>query len=158
MVVVTSDIMLNLGMEKVEQDELWKDQDGIRLFKSAYNKLSELLKQTPNGEKLRITLEQTGCAGVSYVAKMDQVKPEDRVIVFNDVVQIIVSARPRFPSKEVEGKIYSDWDFLEGLELKYQESIMSSSFEMDNPNAERGCSCGISFRPKDYAGKGVKCN
>ncbi len=141
----------------ISEDKKRVTVDGITLYESAHRRLASVLANS-HGMKFRITLEQSGCAGVSYVAKIDDAREDDRVVEFDDTVHIIVSSAPRFPSKENDGVFYSDWDFLEGLEIKYKESIMSSAFEMDNPNAIRSCPCGISFRPEDYAGKGKKCN
>ncbi len=146
---------IDLVMNKVD-DEVFAEKDGLTLYKSAYNKLKTLLKQAP-GKKLRITLEASGCAGVSYAARLDTPTPADKIINFGDGVEIIVDTTPRFPSETDPTKMYSDWDYLSGLQLKYKEGLLSSSFEMENPNSQRSCACGISFKPKDYGGKPKSC-
>jgi iron-sulfur cluster assembly protein len=35
--------------------------------------------------------------------------------------------------------------FLDGLTLDYTESLMQSGFVIENPNAQKTCSCGTSF-------------
>jgi iron-sulfur cluster assembly accessory protein len=127
------------------------------LFESAYNKLNSLLSSQLN-KTLRITLEPGGCAGLSYKAMLDTPTENDKVITFDETVKIVVSDKKRFPADDDPSLLFSDWDFLDGLHLKFEESIMSSHFVMDNPNAQRGCSCGISFKPKGYGGKPKSCH
>ncbi len=145
------DLVLN-----TEIDEVFEEKEGVVLYKSAYKKLKQLLEVHP-GKRLRITLEPGGCAGLSYAAKLDDPKPQDRRLLFGNDVEIIIDTTPRFPSQTDPNKTYSDWDFLKGLHIKYQEGILSSSFIMDNPNAQRGCACGISFKPMDYGGRPKSC-
>ncbi len=138
------------------KDEIFEEREGVVLYKSAHRKLKQLLELHP-GKRLRIALEAGGCAGLSYAAKLDDPMPSDRRLQFGDGVEIIIDTTPRFPSQTDPSKLYSDWDFLKGLHIKYQEGILSSSFMMDNPNAQRGCACGISFKPTDYGGKPESC-
>lgn len=148
--------MLSLNDEKTQvEDKVIIQKDGITLYESAYSKLKDLLK-TPD-KFFRISLVAAGCAGVSYTAQFDKPTPKDMVIDLGDNIRILVDTTPRFPSESTPDKYYSDWDFLHGLHLKYEDSIMSSQFVMDNPNASRGCSCGISFKPFDYGGKPKSC-
>ena len=139
-------------------DTIKYEHEGITLYESAYKKLYSLLTTSKNNKTLRITLEPGGCAGLSYIAMLDVPAEMDKVISFDDTVQIIVSDKKRFPADEDPSIMFSDWDFLDGLHLKFEESIMSSHFVMDNPNAVRGCSCGISFKPKGYGGKPKSCH
>ncbi|MFW9928251.1 MAG: HesB/IscA family protein [Candidatus Thorarchaeota archaeon] len=136
------------------EDKIKIEKHGIVLYESAYKKLKAI---NGNGKKIRISLEPSGCAGVSYTALMDDPKDTDIIVDFGDNVTILVDTQERFPSQSTPGKFYSDWDFLKGLHLRYEDSIMSSQFIMDNPNSERGCSCGISFKPVDYGGKPKSC-
>lgn len=138
-------------------DTIKFEHDGITLYESAYNKLFSLLTSKTD-KTLRITLEPGGCAGLSYKALLDIPTDVDKVIAFDDTVKIIVSDKKRFPADDDPSTLFSDWDFLDGLHLKFEESIMSSHFVMDNPHAVRGCSCGISFKPKGYGGKPKSCH
>ncbi len=138
-----------------KEDKIAIEKNGIVLFESAYNKMADIVS---NSDKLlRITLEPGGCSGLSYFAKLDTPIEDDVIIEFNEQVKMLVSDTKRFPSDDDPKILFSDWDFLKGLHLKYSENIMSSQFEMDNPNALRGCSCGISFKPKGYGGKPKSC-
>lgn len=147
--------VLNEDTAKIE-DKIIIQKDGITLYESAYNKLKELLQNS--NKFFRISLVAAGCAGVSYTAQFDKPTPQDVIVELGDSIRILVDTTPRFPSQSTPDKYYSDWDFLHGLHLKYEESIMSSQFVMDNPNASRGCSCGISFKPFDYGGKPKSCH
>lgn len=150
------DILLDGEQPQVE-DKIKVELNGITLYESAYKKLNSLLNKN-NSKTLRITLEPGGCAGLSYKAMLDVPAETDKVISFDDTVKIIVSDKKRFPADEDPSLMFSDWDFLDGLHLKFEESIMSSHFVMDNPHAVRGCSCGISFKPKGYGGKPKSCH
>lgn len=140
---------------KIINEKIVIEKKGIVLYESAYNKLKSLLHNSE--KKIRISLEPSGCAGVSYTATMDSPQSLDKVVDFGDGITILVDTEERFPSHSSPEKFYSDWDFLEGLHLRFEDSIMNSQFIMDNPNSERGCSCGISFKPKDYGGKPKSC-
>lgn len=151
------DISLDFGAPAVE-DSIKIEHNGITLYESAYKKLYSLLTTSKTDKTLRITLEPGGCAGLSYKAMLDVPSETDKIISFDDTVKIIVSDKKRFPSDDDPEIMFSDWDFLDGLHLKFEESIMSSHFVMDNPHAVRGCSCGISFKPKGYGGKPQSCH
>ena len=151
------ELNLDLNQGQKEEDKIKIEKDGITLFNSAYNKLYSILSAGTTNKTLRITLEPGGCAGLSYKALLDAPSEHDLIISFDETVNIIVSDKKRFPADDDPLTLYSDWDFLDGLNLKFEESIMSSHFIMDNPNAVRGCSCGISFKPRGYGGKPKSC-
>jgi iron-sulfur cluster assembly accessory protein len=148
---------LNIDFDKQPQvDEIKLEKNGITLYNSAYNKLAKIL-ELKSDKLLRITLEPGGCAGLSYKAILDNPLEEDLIVEFDDKVKLLVSDKKRFPADDDPSLLFSDWDFLEGLHLRYEESIMQSQFIMENPNAVRGCSCGISFKPRGYGGKPKSC-
>ncbi|MHA2102945.1 MAG: HesB/IscA family protein [Candidatus Hodarchaeales archaeon] len=148
--------MINLEeSHEIGNDQIVIEKHGIALYTSAHTKLKLLLQNSE--KKIRIGLEPSGCAGVSYTATLDSPKETDQIVEFGNGITILVDKTERFPSQTFPDKFYSDWDFLEGLHLRYEDSIMNSQFIMDNPNSERGCSCGISFKPKDYGGKPKSC-
>ena len=148
---------LNIDFDsKPAEDMIKVEKNGITIYESAYKKLADIL-QMKSDKLLRITLEPGGCAGLSYKALLDNQLEEDLLVEFDDNVKLLVSDKKRFPDDNDASLLYSDWDFLEGLHLRYESSIMSSQFIMDNPNAVRGCSCGISFKPRGYGGKPKSC-
>lgn len=41
-------------------------------------------------------------------------------------------------------------DLIRGATVDYSEDMMRAAFQIvNNPNAEGGCGCGVSFRPKE---------
>jgi iron-sulfur cluster assembly protein len=38
-----------------------------------------------------------------------------------------------------------DSSLLAGIEIDYQDSLMGGGFKIENPNANKACSCGSSF-------------
>ena len=143
--------------DPLKGDKIWKEKHGVAIYESARTRFVQLLEGMPR-RKIRITLDPTGCAGVSYKLDFDDERESDVKIDFGEGIEIIVSQEPRFPSNSDPARLYSDWDFLNGIHIQFQESLMNSKFIMDNPNAQRGCSCGVSFKPEDYGGKPIKCH
>ncbi len=75
-----------------------------------------------------------GCSGFSYLFKLET-KPRPTDHVFGTA----------------EAKVLIDpksFVYLDGLTLDYKESLIQSGFVIDNPNAQKTCSCGTSFSPR----------
>jgi iron-sulfur cluster insertion protein len=76
---------------------------------------------------LRIAVQGGGCSGFQYVFDFEKNKAEDdfefgRVLVDSMSMQ-----------------------YLSGATIKFEESLMGSSFVIDNPNTQTTCGCGSSF-------------
>ena len=86
---------------------------------------------TTENYNLRIGVNGTGCAGLSY--KMDF---DDKIAETDEVI-------------ECEGlKVVCDKKsllYLWGTELEYSDGLNGRGFEWHNPNASRSCGCGSSF-------------
>ena len=86
-------------------------------------------------EVLRIGVRGGGCSGFEYeisVVKADTVNPAED-IRFEDKVVV--------DSESIE--------FMNGAQLDYEEELIRSGFRVvNNPLAEKGCSCGASFSLK----------
>ncbi len=84
---------------------------------------------------LRISVQQQGCAGLSYHLDFaDSADIGDRCFECGSgdgKVQILVSEQ--------------NLPYLNHLILDYSEDLMGGSFRFDNPNAKQTCSCGHSF-------------
>ena len=86
---------------------------------------------TPEGEKLRISIEGGGCAGMEYKFEVEKVCEEDDFTFTHlgaDVVIDPVSAQ-----------------YLNGATLDYISEMFNSRFVLKNPNATTTCGCGQSF-------------
>ena len=104
----------------------------ITLTENAKKKIESIKtkRQTPDAY-LRIGLKSGGCSGFSYFYDLVETPDEkDRVYSFGDVKICI------------DRKSYL---FLNGSEIDYEETLMSSGFQFNNPLAKRSCSCGESF-------------
>ena len=80
---------------------------------------------------LRLAVQGGGCSGFSYVFKVDaNQRPTDHVFASGDA-KVLIDPK--------------SFVYLDGLTLDYKESLMQSGFVIDNPNAQKTCSCGTSF-------------
>ena len=88
-------------------------------------------KQGNPGLKLRVTVLGGGCSGFQYALDFDD-KTEAGDVVFRDVVVTDESSLP----------------FLQDALIDYEQTLMSASFKIKNPNAASACGCGNSFAVK----------
>jgi iron-sulfur cluster assembly accessory protein len=90
---------------------------------------------------LRISVQQQGCAGLSYHLDFaESAHADDRRFECGNgagKVQILVSEQ--------------NLPYLNNLTLDYSEDLMGGSFRFDNPNAKQTCSCGHSFSTEPAA-------
>ena len=106
----------------------------LTITKEALNKALELRKKLghPDDWVLSIGLSGGGCSGFMY--KFDFISPPEtdkhyKVTKFDNI------------------NIYCDkksYIFLNGTEIDYEETLMSSGFVFNNPLATRSCGCGES--------------
>lgn len=94
---------------------------------------AKLILQKPEneGKVLRIFIIGGGCAGLNYGMAVGFVKEGD-FILETDGYKIVVDPK--------------SMSFLNGMQVDYQESIQSSGFKFNNPNAIASCGCGLSFK------------
>ena len=89
---------------------------------------------------LRILVDSGGCSGFQYnfeIINDNRIKKDEDYI---------------FVSKDEEVKVVIDditMNMINHSTIDYKSEMIRSSFEVQaNPNAELGCSCGVSFSPK----------
>ncbi len=90
-----------------------------------------LQKPENDGKALRIFVIGGGCAGLNYSMVMGFVKPDDYVLEYEGY-KIVVDPK--------------SLEYLKGMQVDYYETIQSSGFKFNNPNALVSCGCGLSFR------------
>jgi iron-sulfur cluster assembly protein len=90
-----------------------------------------LTKPENEGKALRIFVFGGGCAGLNYGMAVGFVKPDD-FIVETDGRKIVVDPK--------------SMSLLSGMQVDYYETIQSSGFKFNNPNAVASCGCGLSFK------------
>jgi iron-sulfur cluster assembly protein len=79
---------------------------------------------------LRVKVVGGGCSGLTYKMDLDEIRQGDKV--FEHAGAKLVVDRKSFL-------------YLNGTILDYQEGLMSSGFNLQNPNVKRSCGCGSSF-------------
>lgn len=100
------------------------------ITETAAVKLKSLL-QTKAGYGLRIGIKNGGCAGKEYTFALEKAQPGDVTHVIDGASFFIdaVSA-----------------DELKGAKVDYVDSLTGAGFKVSNPNAQKSCACGQSFR------------
>jgi iron-sulfur cluster assembly protein len=103
----------------------------IQITSKATERIRHLLTREGASGGLRLAVQGGGCSGFTYQFKLEkQQRPNDHIFGSQD-------ARVLVDPKSLE--------YLDGLTLDYKESLMQSGFTIDNPNAQKTCSCGTSF-------------
>ncbi|VDM59547.1 unnamed protein product [Angiostrongylus costaricensis] len=89
----------------------------------------------PPGERLRIEVDGGGCSGFEYKIRLDSKLQDGDRLWKGDDVEVIIDEM--------------SLGYMRGATVDYVEDLMKSSFRVvDNPIAEKGCSCGSSFTLK----------
>jgi len=79
---------------------------------------------------LRVKVVGGGCSGLTYKMDLDRPREGDRVFE-RDGAKLVVDRK--------------SFLYLNGTELDYTDELMSSGFNLRNPNVKRTCGCGSSF-------------
>ncbi len=99
---------------------------------AAARKVQELILEEKNpGLKLRVFISGGGCSGFQYGFSFDEQQQEDDIAVVNDGIILLVDPL--------------SFQYLEGSEVDYSESLQGAQFVIRNPNASTTCGCGSSF-------------
>jgi len=107
-------------------------QPPVTLTDTALARAKTILQKPENhGKALRIFVMGGGCAGLNYAMAIGFVKPDDYVLE-SDGFKVVVDPK--------------SMNFLKGMQVDYTESIQSSGFKFNNPNAIASCGCGLSFK------------
>lgn len=101
----------------------------ITVDDSAVKRINELREQrSAEALKLRITVEGGGCSGFQYILELTE-EVKDRDLTFEDSIITDDISMP----------------FLNGSTVKFKDDLIGSEFVIENPNAQSGCGCGVSF-------------
>ena len=104
----------------------------IKLTDAAVNQIAELILEENDPEtKLRVFVQGGGCSGMQYGFEFAEEVNEDDFTIEKGVVKILVDTM--------------SMQYLQGATIDYKESLLGSSFSIDNPNAQTSCGCGSSF-------------
>lgn len=104
----------------------------ITITESAKNKIIDILAEENNpNTHVRMFVQGGGCGGFQYGFTLDDIKNEDDWEVAMPISSVLVDSASAM--------------YLEGAEVDYVESLMSSEFKINNPLAQSTCGCGSSF-------------
>ncbi|MEN1728127.1 MAG: iron-sulfur cluster insertion protein ErpA [Pseudomonadota bacterium] len=99
---------------------------------AAAAKVRELILEEANPElKLRVYITGGGCSGFQYGFTFDETIEEGDITVERNAVTLVVDPL--------------SFQYLEGAEVDYSESLQGARFIIRNPNASTTCGCGSSF-------------
>lgn len=108
----------------------------LRLSDGCVQRLQQLRQAEPE-TMLRIIVEGGGCSGFQYrfdLCDHPVVSEEDRVIE-RDGAAVVIDE--------------TSLEFLQGSTIDFHRELIRAGFRIiDNPKAEGGCSCGVSFSVK----------
>lgn len=105
-----------------------------------------LRSKLAEGQFLRVTVTEGGCAGLTYAAEVGQVmNAGDSVVLEQDGIRVV--------SDPTSGK------YLEGLVIDYSDDLFKGGLKFSNSNTKSTCGCGSSFSLSGFPEiKGGKCN
>lgn len=108
------------------------EQTPLQFTESAARKVRELILAEGNPAlKLRVYITGGGCSGFQYGFTFDEAADEDDIRVARNGVELLVDPL--------------SFQYLEGAEVDYSESLQGARFIIRNPNAATTCGCGSSF-------------
>lgn len=106
----------------------------IDISASAREKFLEFLDSegyTSDIAGIRIQVKPGGCAGFQYALEVELNPQDDDFVIERNQIKLYVD-------------VFSA-QYLDGILIDWQESMMGQGFTFDNPNAKGGCGCGTSF-------------
>jgi iron-sulfur cluster assembly protein len=107
------------------------DDVNISLTEKAQKQMVYALKQA--GKKgVRLSVREAGCSGLEYVMDYADAPLASDLVCDYDGFSLYVDAE-------------SYQKALVGLQIDYEQDVLSSAFVYNNPNQKGECGCGISF-------------
>jgi len=112
--------------------EIGTDRTGLHLTTKAAEKVREIRAAEGLGEQgLRVRVIGGGCSGFSYdlffedeISDLDQRYESHGISMYVDMMS---------------------FQYLDGVEIDYVESLHGAGFKFQNPSAKSTCGCGSSF-------------
>lgn len=109
------------------------DTSLLSLTPSAVGRVRSLLQERNLPEHaLRVFVTGGGCSGLRYGMALEGEPAETDAQYSFDGVRVVVDP--------------SSVDYLRGATIDYVEDLMGGGFKIENPQAQKSCGCGQSFR------------
>jgi len=102
----------------------------IVFTESAIAEIKKLMAKEASPKPLRIGVKNGGCAGFSYIFEFEDPNEKD---IFFDVSGVSVVVDPEH------------LQYLQNLEINFEQGLSNRGFTFTNPNAQSTCGCGTSF-------------
>lgn len=106
----------------------------IKISEKASEHIIKLMLEngiTPDTHYLRVGVNGSGCAGLSYKMDFDDKVNDHDELFYNGGINIVCDKKSLL--------------YLWGTELDYSDGLNGRGFEWINPQASRTCGCGTSF-------------
>jgi iron-sulfur cluster insertion protein len=104
----------------------------IELTESAIAKITDILAEENNPKiKLRTFVQGGGCSGFQYGFTLDEEQGDDDFVIDKSGITVLIDSM--------------SMQYLSGATIDYKEDLMTSSFVINNPQAQSTCGCGSSF-------------
>lgn len=104
----------------------------LTITESAQYKILDLLAEENNPNlHLRMFVQGGGCSGFQYGFSLDEIVNEDDFQVPLGPTSVLVDAASAM--------------YIQDATVDYEETLMGSSFKINNPHAIHTCGCGSSF-------------
>lgn len=104
----------------------------VQMTEQAIAKVRRLIDAEGNDAlMLRIYVTGGGCSGFQYGFSFDETSEEGDIAISREGVTLLVDPL--------------SYQYLEGAEVDYTESLQGAQFVIRNPNASTTCGCGASF-------------
>jgi iron-sulfur cluster assembly accessory protein len=107
----------------------------MSVTEAAAAKIRQLMAEEEDVSVLRVAIQGGGCSGFQYGLGFDRGSQEGDVELSMHGVDVVVDP---FSAP-----------YLRGAEIDYLDSIQSSGFAINNPNAVSSCGCGHSFQVEE---------
>jgi iron-sulfur cluster assembly accessory protein len=115
----------------------------LKITPKAQERIRELLAKEGKPEAgLRLYISGGGCAGMSYGMTIDDTVSNDDAVVKSSGIKVIVDKLSLI--------------YLRGSTIDYEETLQTSGFKVDNPNAAASCGCGLSFKANKETSEAAK--
>ena len=105
----------------------------LKFTKTAIEKIKQIIKQeNKQNQILRISVLSGGCSGFIY-----------NLEIINKPIKSDLNFKKSGINIAVDKK---GIEMLDGVEIDFVDNLNESGFKFNNPNAEKSCGCGKSFR------------